>query len=798
MNGECSLSNRGFLARDAGYQPANLLSNSMQDRTGSRSTHLRLTEDSVHRELDSIINRVNTLIQFTNGTVNERILEFRSGSDNSQRNKSSDTNLKQESNKSQGFEPELSFSETPASNNTYPSCNSHGLPKSVTKQSTDLQCAESNHTLQSGGNGTEMFSLSTLPARWPKDPVLMQNTQAVNSVPQRSFNHQNLQPSLLQGSMPRVISQTVDGTGTPGNSSITPCFSGLKLATKRQKPDCSKHTTQAHQIESKADKENSITTTQCQAIRAMKMNEVISRLKYVTKTSIGCCQVLVSLLKEVVLADSSVINLLCELGKSVPKALARLQTTTSRADKVLKQLDTQRLDSNMIDDILKQLTDALLGQAKELLDSLLLSQRAKVTGEETISQASVLTKSSRSKSPMSRHPDTRTTNLEKAFDCSAGQQQPPQQHLQSKETLNFAKPAGNRISKPAFPNCFEDMDNGIPQAILLADQKFSFKACSSCRYKKSFVLGFEDGAVSVLSLSDTLPPQIKFDRCFRAGTDAVTHILHFLRESDSQPSRDLLILSVGRRDPVLIFYSLQQEKVLREEKSHSQLVTSLVQAGERLFVSASIDRSIKVWDAETMICVSTQHLHDSPIISGCFSSETCLFASGDLSGQINLLYLETEEGRLKSCCFYKKFKACGPVLELMFDPFKRLVSFEGSRMRVYDCRGTLFKDVRCQYFVSSARFLGNQLILLIDITGRPTVIDYEQSLCDNSLPKPLNSGLTDEIEMASHSISHRITGLLAKGGFVPTSSGNLIVFSVSFDSGALLLHDLALQTHCSS
>ena len=281
------------------------------------------------------------------------------------------------------------------------------------------------------------------------------------------------------------------------------------------------------------------------------------------------------------------------------------------------------------------------------------------------------------------------------------------------------------------------MDDGLPQALHLAEQRFSFKACSTCRCRKSFAVGFEDGAVSVLSLSDSFPARVRFERCFRAGTDAVTQMLYFSRDCEGQPARDLMVLSVGRRDPQLVFYSLQQDKLLREERSHSQLVTCLVQAGERLFVSASTDRAIKVWDAEDMVCLNTQYLHDAPIIAGCFSAEASLFASGDLSGSINLLHLETEEGRLKSCCFYKKFKACGPVLELLFDPFKRLVSFEGARMRVYDCRGTLFKDLRCQHFVSSARFLGEQLLLLIDITGRPSLVDYEQSLCDNSLPKPL-------------------------------------------------------------
>ena len=794
MKADSSFSNRGFLARDIGYQPANLLGSSQQEQTGSRSNYSHRAEDSVHKELDSIIDRVNTLIQFTNRAGPEQpSREFKSGSDVSQQIRASDSLSKTGSRRQSGLEPDVSFSEKPASSGTLPSANSPAQPKSAPTHSADLQCAESTHTLQSGANGTDLFSMSTLPARWPAETGLAPTHQGINSVLLRSQHPQNLQPPLLQGSLPRGISQT-DGGGSQNPTAMAPCFSGLQLVTKSQRLEPSHRAPSSRPTEAFENKENSPSRAQAaQAAQAMKLNEIVSRLKYISKTNIGCVQVLVSLLKDAVLADAGGIGLLCALGRAVPKALARLQTSTTRSDKVLKQLDSQRLEGGVLADILAQLGDTLKCQTRELLESVLSEQRGAGQSQKGSSQASQQSKSSRSKSPMSRRSD----GLGEQPARGRGSDRPAEQELRGpaprrSEAFDFARAPG-RPGRLPVSDGFEAGDDGTPQATLLSEQKFSFKACASCRSKKSFVVGFEDGAVSVMSLSESTPVRARFDRCFRAGTDAVTQILHLARESEGRPSRDLLVLSVGRRDPTLVFYSLHQDKIVREEKAHSQLVSGLVQVSERLFISASIDKSIKVWDAETMLCVNTQYLHDSPIISSCFSPELSLFASGDLSGYINLLCLETEDGRLKSCCFYRKFKACGPVLELLFDPFKRLVSFENSRMRVYDCRGTLFKDVRCQYFVNSARFLGNQFILLVDITGRPTVIDYEQSLCDNSLPKPLQSGQADEIEMASHSISHRITGLLAKGGFVSAASGSLVVFSVSFDSGSLLLHDLPLQ-----
>ena len=163
MDAHSSLSSRGFLARDVGRQPANLLHSCTQGGVASRAGLSRSGEDSVHRELDSIIHRVNSLIQFTNRPVFETRLDL--GADASlQLDRPCEAPLSQNACRSRGLEPDVSFSEKPASNGLGQSPHQQSLHKSAGKHSSDPQGAESTATLQSHAHGTDMFSLSTLQA----------------------------------------------------------------------------------------------------------------------------------------------------------------------------------------------------------------------------------------------------------------------------------------------------------------------------------------------------------------------------------------------------------------------------------------------------------------------------------------------------------------------------------------------------------------------------------------------------------------------------------------------------------
>jgi hypothetical protein len=55
--------------------------------------------------------------------------------------------------------------------------------------------------------------------------------------------------------------------------------------------------------------------------------------------------------------------------------------------------------------------------------------------------------------------------------------------------------------------------------------------------------------------------------------------------------------------------------------------------------------------------------------------------------------LEYSDGELVDCKILRKITASGPVLGLNTLNTEKLMSFENSKMRVYDSRGVLYRDI---------------------------------------------------------------------------------------------------------
>ena len=86
---------------------------------------------------------------------------------------------------------------------------------------------------------------------------------------------------------------------------------------------------------------------------------------------------------------------------------------------------------------------------------------------------------------------------------------------------------------------------------LYSEKHFSFKPTSLASFKKKVYIGFEDGAISSLSLSSG--NKIQLEKCFRYNTEPITEML-CLENMDLSPSQ-ILIAASSLKEPQLIVWN---------------------------------------------------------------------------------------------------------------------------------------------------------------------------------------------------------------------------------------------------
>ena len=509
----------------------------------------------------------------------------------------------------------------------------------------------------------------------------------------------------------------------------------------------------------------------------LKIEEICTKLNFLVKRPFNCVKVLLSLLYQVILSDSVIVDGLCARGSDTTVALSKLQTACQRAEGVTKEIGND-------DTCSLQITVALVASLKSVCQELLNTIRPlEVTSRDhKLADYSANRHESNSVEHQSQHSLDTKTFTDAKQKCDEKFNNAPQM----KEAFDSAKQqTSTNINTKLEPidSYSSDITNLDHLAELVCEQSLSFRVCCMARWRKQILLGFEDGAISFVSLTPTL--KVNLDKAIRYNTQPVTSLLCL--ELTDKKYGEILVAACGMKEAVLVVWEMRTLRVLAEMKGHSQFVSSLQRVGETHLASSSFDKSIRVWDCQTWQCVNSLYLHDAPIITCAYSSQLNLLASGDLMGQIVLTSPIIEEGRFRSCHTYTKFKGCGPILELCFDPHRRLVSFENSKMRVYDCRGTLFREIQNFFYVSSVHFLDPVSVFLVDISGIPHWLDYEQSLNGTAPPRSLPQ--SNELEMASQTISHRVTGRFAKAQTMKIAD-SLMVFSLDADSRTLRVHFL--------
>jgi hypothetical protein len=513
------------------------------------------------------------------------------------------------------------------------------------------------------------------------------------------------------------------------------------------------------------------------ALLEIKMEEVCTRIKFIIKKEFSSLRVMLKLLRTSIIQNEDFKRISVLHGPQVIQAFEKLQAAVLKAGSISSNSD---FDNPSEDRVIAAVVSSLKSYSKELLLTL-KAYSSKSLAQSTLYSgdgSSLLNSQRRSKSKSM----TRESSAEESFFEN--------NHL--KLVKSKEKPCRrNSIRRschqymPEFKEDYQDKDSVFKK---IDTHNFGFKIHSLTSHNRKVYIGFEDGAISEIAFDRT--QGIKMIRCMRFRSEPITELM--ILETHDPIANQTLVVASGINNPVLILVNLTSGNQVFELEGHSQFVTSFARITDTCFASSSFDRSARIWESKNGSCLFSSLKHESPIISCCFSHSLSMLATGDLSGGIVLSSITLyQSGSFKSCEPYLKFNGSGPILEMFYDLHSKIVTFEGSKMRVYDCRGTLFKDIKNPHFVSSAYFLDSQSILITDMAGRPHQVDYEQALVDSTLPRPVSTGEeNDEAELASLMISNRVTGVLPKAQFMRQPDGSKQVFSVSANSKTLILYNL--------
>jgi WD40 repeat protein len=579
-------------------------------------------------------------------------------------------------------------------------------------------------------------------------------------------------PSSLEGSTKTSLKQA----NNENNHCITSIHSN-KVGYPQKSQDSSAMSILSFPQErfpSKTSPHESQETLLDDTFKDVKVEELCTRLKFVIKRDFSGLQIPLKLLNEAIIENQQAKAITQSVSPQAKSALDRLESAFHKAELIHYQLSSDSSPQDMI-------TQAAISTLKNSSRDLLL----------TIKAYSNMSCSSMSVCSTPNNPPA-TPPKHKLHHRPAYQADPDdhfENHSLRLENTKEIRKSSHQIPssfKKNFMNEFKDDSQTLEyQFRKIDEQNFGFKIHSMARSEKRIFVGFEDGAITEVKMDPM--KGVSMVKCYRFKGEPVTEML-VVDSGDYMGSQNLLA-AYGLNSPSILVINLNSGKQINELTGHSQFVTRMVKITDNFIATCSFDRSLKVWDLKGGSCHFSQTAHDSPLISCSYSHETSLLASGDLSGNIILWALTFYQGgTIKNFEIYMKFAGSGPILEISFDVHNKIICFEGSKLRVYDSRGTLFKELKCPYFVSSAQFMDPQTLLIMDTAGSPYALDFEQALTDSSLPRPATSDVIGEAELASLMISQRVTGSLPRGQLLRLPHGGKQVFSAL--GKQLLVHSL--------
>ena len=320
--------------------------------------------------------------------------------------------------------------------------------------------------------------------------------------------------------------------------------------------------------------------------------------------------------------------------------------------------------------------------------------------------------------------------------------------------------------KPFEANRYQEATT--PSELILT-QKFGCRIYSMRMVQKSLVCGFEDGSISVFSISHT--EGLNLERSNKLYNKPISAI----NCTPSHHKRLLLFTGYSSStEASIIVWDYATLKPLKELCGHTGTVSCLEYMAPNYLISGSFDRKVIFWDLNECEAVLSTDVHNSPILTSYFDSDSNILYTGSLDSQIVVSGLMIEDGELADCKILKQIQGVGPILFLTNYLGDKLMTFQNSKLLIYDSRGVLFREIKTNTLPNMMEMLNDDRGIFVDVQGKPHSINMTDHI---NQKKPIELSTSDRCSMEKSSIlmGMRLNGAYSKAQLVQSSSYTLII-----------------------
>jgi WD40 repeat protein len=536
----------------------------------------------------------------------------------------------------------------------------------------------------------------------------------VKQVEQKKEPKVQIQPTLLS-----PIARITDNTDTKG--SVHNLFSDQESSPIRQ-------------MNSGQKEELAKCTTN------LKLAELKSKLSYLLKNmKTKDCMVFTKLVMNV-LKDFNTEKHLILTNKEYIELATDLENTTNKIKELSKILQTLSLtnDTKLASAIIDNLSEDIVVIISKISKNLDLSQHSTLRSKRQDSEQD--NKSEKNKKLVIEEVNKKSDDLNiclkkstEKLSCSrenlsarldfdemaTDNQKLAIESLPPKREVNFNKKyqqenldAGHRRAYSRGPR----EEKKEAEAVL--SQKFGCKVYSIKLMNRKLVCGFEDGTLSIFIVNRS--EGLCLEKSGKLHSKPISSISCTMPEQ-----RRALIFTgySGGSSCSIVVWDAATLKPLKELCGHSSTVSSLQYILPNYLITTSFDRKVIFWDLGECEAVLSSEVHQTPIISSYYHSETKCLYTGSLDGTIVVSGLVMDHGELTDLRIFKKIAGQGPILSLACCLDDKIMSLQNSRLTIYDSRGLLVKEVKTNTMPTSVTMLDEEKGFFVDAEGKPHPID---------------------------------------------------------------------------
>jgi hypothetical protein len=304
---------------------------------------------------------------------------------------------------------------------------------------------------------------------------------------------------------------------------------------------------------------------------------------------------------------------------------------------------------------------------------------------------------------------------------------------------------------------------------LLLTQKLGCRVYSMTTVDRFLVCGFEDGSLSVFTVSRT--EGLCLERSKKMHSRPITCIVASPRFS----KRVLLCTAYGAAsEATIVIWDFINLKPLKELCGHTGIISTMEYISPNYLISASFDRKVIIWDLNECEAALSLEIHSSPILSSYFDQETQCLYTGALDSTIVVSGLVIESGEVVDCKILKTISGTGPVLYLNSYMGDKLISFQNSKIVIYDSRGLLFRDLKTNTLPNTLEMINDDKGIFVDINGKPFLLNIAQYI-NSKRPIELQTSDRSSVEKSSILMGLRLNGAYCRAQVFADPTGQLVV-----------------------